>query len=211
MDNLTPDPLSLSAPSILVSLTYSVLSSSATLSTVRRPTAGAILLFAGTTRSISIPAPPSPSGPRPPSSKPPSASTSDPEPSKTKPAYEPIASLSYTAYPALALKSMLSIAQTTKEKYTGLEAITIVHRLGEVPVGEESILIAVSGRHRREVFEGGEQCLEEVKRRVEIWKCETFEGMGGNQEQGTGEWRSNEVDMGLVGRMREQDGQGGNG
>ena len=68
---------------------------------------------------------------------------------------------------------MLSIAEATRFKYS-LEAVTVAHRLGEVPIGEESILIAVSGRHRREVFEGGEECLEEVKRRVEIWKREKF-------------------------------------
>ena len=210
MATLEPDPLSLTDPSILVSLTNAPLSASAILSTVRRPTAGALLLFAGTTRSISIPASSDQSGPLPTSNKVPSISlASDPEPSKTKPTYQPITSLSYTSYPALALRSMLSIAQTTKEKYTGLEAITIVHRLGEVPVGEESILIAVSGRHRREVFEGGEQCLEEVKRKVEIWKCETFERMDGSHRDGEGEWRSNEVDRALVGEMRRGDGNGG--
>ena len=196
MNDLNPDPLSLSAPSILVSLTHSPLSPSDILTTVRRPTAGALLLFAGTTRSISIPA------------------ASDPTTSSSSPAYEPIVSLSYTSYPALALKTMLSIAEATRFKYS-LEAVTVAHRLGEVPIGEESILIAVSGRHRREVFEGGEECLEEVKRRVEIWKRETFvhsgevngqEGVGGTMpELGQDEWRSNEVDRKLVEEMRFRD------
>ena len=100
---------------------------------------------------------------------------------------------------------MLSIAKATKTKH-GLEAITIEHRLGEVPIGEESILIAVSGKHRREVFEGGEECLEEVKKSVEIWKMETFEGEEGEEAKGKGEWRSNEVDKALVEGMKGRPG-----
>lgn len=50
-------------------------------------------------------------------------------------------------------------------------------------VGEESVLIAVSSAHRKAAWEAGEQCLEDVKRRVEIWKEEWFEDGG--------VWRSN--------------------
>lgn len=60
-----------------------------------------------------------------------------------------------------------------------------------MPIGEESILIAVSAPHRQAAWRAGEEALERVKEKVEIWKLEEFQG-----EQG-GVWRAN------------RDGQGG--
>lgn len=72
---------------------------------------------------------------------------------------------------------MLSIARAIRAQH-GLVAIAITHRLGRVDVGEESVLIAVSAPHRKAGWEAGEECLERVKERVEIWKEEWFEGGG---------------------------------
>jgi molybdopterin synthase catalytic subunit len=90
--------------------------------------------------------------------------------------------LSYSAYPALALRSMMAIARAVKERHN-LAAIAVVHRLGEVPVGEESIIIAVSSPHRLAAWRAGEETLEEVKAKVEVWKYERFEDGGA--------WRAN--------------------
>ena len=79
---------------------------------------------------------------------------------------------------------MLSIAQTVKVKH-GLTAISMVHRLGVVPIGEESILIAVSSPHRQAAWKGGEEALELCKEKVEVWKLEEFGGDEG------GVWRAN--------------------
>ncbi|KAF2674885.1 Molybdopterin biosynthesis MoaE [Microthyrium microscopicum] len=76
----------------------------------------------------------------------------------------------------------MGIAQAMKQKHS-LNAIAIVHRLGEVPVGQESILIAVSTPHRKAAWLAGEETLEEVKEKVEIWKYERFEDGGA--------WRAN--------------------
>lgn len=106
-------------------------------------------------------------------------------------ANKPVLQLQYTAYPPLALRSMLSIAQSIKEKHN-LTAISIVHRLGVVPIAEESILIAVSAPHRQAAWRAGEEALERVKEKVEIWKLEEFEG-----EQ-VGVWRANRHEQGGV-------------
>ena len=84
----------------------------------------------------------------------------------------------------LALKSMFSIAQSIKAKY-GLNGISMIHRLGAVPIGEESILIAVSSPHRQAAWKAGEEALEQCKAKVEIWKLEEFGGEDG------GVWRAN--------------------
>ena len=78
---------------------------------------------------------------------------------------------------------MLSIARAIRQKHS-LRAIGIIHRLGVVPIGEESVLIAVSAPHRQAAWKGGEEALEDVKEKVEIWKLEEFGG-----EEG-GVWRA---------------------
>lgn len=97
----------------------------------------------------------------------------------------PVARLSYSAYPALALKSFKSIAEAVVQEYR-LEKVCIVHRLGHVPVGEESIAVAVSASHRGPAWRGAEHALEKCKERVEVWKMEIF-----GDEEGGGEWRAN--------------------
>lgn len=70
----------------------------------------------------------------------------------------------------------------TKHSLTG---IAMIHRLGTVPIGEESILIAVSSPHRQAAWRAGEEALELCKACVEVWKKEEFGG-----EEG-GVWRAN--------------------
>jgi molybdopterin synthase catalytic subunit len=67
-----------------------------------------------------------------------------------------------------------------------LVKVCLVHRLGHVPVEEESIAVAVSAGHRGPAWRGAEEALEKCKERVEIWKMEVFE-----DGQGGGEWRAN--------------------
>jgi molybdopterin synthase catalytic subunit len=99
----------------------------------------------------------------------------------------PVSKLSYSAYPALALRSFRRIAEAVKEKH-GLEKVYLVHRLGEVGIEEASIAIAVSAGHRGPAWKGAEVALERCKERVEVWKMESFADM----EQGKqGEWRAN--------------------
>lgn len=105
----------------------------------------------------------------------------------------PVDKLSYSAYPALALRSFLKIAEAVKEKH-GLEKVCLTHRLGEVGIEQESIAVAVSAGHRKPAWEGAEEALERCKERVEIWKMESFADV----EDGDGQWRAN----------RDTDGQG---
>jgi len=50
--------------------------------------------------------------------------------------------------------------------------IAVRHRLGTIPSGEASIAIAVAAPHRAEAFEACRFVIEEVKRRIPIWKKE---------------------------------------
>ncbi|KAI0119110.1 Molybdopterin biosynthesis MoaE [Daldinia grandis] len=134
-----------------VALTHDYLNVNNVMDRVRSPQAGAIVMFAGTTRDNF--------------------------------GGKPVKELQYSAYSALALRTMLSICKEIHTEY-GLIAIAMVHRLGTVPIGEESILIAVSAPHRQAAWQAGERALEDCKERVEVWKREEFEG-----EEGV--WRAN--------------------
>lgn len=92
---------------------------------------------------------------------------------------KPVKELHYSAYNALALRTMMGIAKSIREKHA-LKGIAVIHRLGIVPIGEESILIAVSAPHRQATWRAGEDALEEIKASVEIWKREEFEGEEGS-------------------------------
>jgi molybdopterin synthase catalytic subunit len=97
---------------------------------------------------------------------------------------KPVKELQYTSYVPRALQSMLAISKGIHEKHS-LTSIAMIHRLGVVPVGEESILIAVSSPHRQAAWRAGEAALEDCKEKVEVWKREEFGG-----EEG-GIWRAN--------------------
>ena len=62
--------------------------------------------------------------------------------------------------------------------------MSVVHRTGEVAVGEESIVIAVACGHRTEAWRAGEELLERVKERVEVWKWEVFDTDGDHNVEG---------------------------
>jgi molybdopterin synthase catalytic subunit len=96
---------------------------------------------------------------------------------------KPVKELQYSAYNKLALRTMMAIAKAITTKHS-LNGFAMVHRLGTVPIGEESILIAVSAPHRQAAWLAGEEALEECKAKVEVWKREEFEG-----EDGV--WRAN--------------------
>ncbi|KAB5517311.1 molybdenum cofactor synthesis protein 2B [Coniochaeta sp. 2T2.1] len=112
----------------------------------------------------------------------------------------PVRELQYQAYNPLALRTMLSIAKAMVTKHS-LKGIAMVHRLGTVPIGEESILIAVSSPHRQAAWRAGEEALEECKARVEVWKREEFVG-----EEGV--WRANRDGVMGVKEEKGADGEG---
>lgn len=82
--------------------------------------------------------------------------------------------LSYDCYKPRAEKTLNALAEKALDQFKGTEKVAIVHRIGVVPLSEESVVIAVSAAHRREAWEAAEWCLEEIKASAEIWKKEVF-------------------------------------
>src|SRR5512139_2385712 len=81
--------------------------------------------------------------------------------------------LDYEAYPSMADRVMREIAEESIQKF-GFEDVAVLHRTGKLQIGETSLLIAVSSGHRAESFEGGHWLVNEVKKRVPVWKKEVW-------------------------------------
>ena len=54
----------------------------------------------------------------------------------------------------------------------GLCAVAVEHRVGEVPLSEPSVIVAVSAPHRGEAFAGAREIIDRVKAEAPIWKKE---------------------------------------
>ncbi len=81
--------------------------------------------------------------------------------------------LVYEAYPAMALAEMKRLGEQAHERFE-IAHIGIVHRTGQLAIGETSVVIAVSAPHRRAAFEACEWAIRELKKTVPIWKKEVF-------------------------------------
>lgn len=85
----------------------------------------------------------------------------------------PVGKLTYSAYRSMALEGLRRIVGDLEAAAPGLRA-AIVHRLGEVPAGEASVVIAVASAHRAAAYEANRTALERLKAEVPIWKLEHY-------------------------------------
>lgn len=81
--------------------------------------------------------------------------------------------LNYMAYESMAQSSLLQLEQEAAEQYD-IVRIGIVHRLGELSLGEVSVAIAVSSAHRATAYECSRWLIDTLKQRIPIWKQEHY-------------------------------------
>ena len=81
--------------------------------------------------------------------------------------------LDYEAYEEMALKQMSELATQAVARF-GVRHITIIHRLGQLVVGESSVLIIVASAHRAQAYDASRFLIDTLKKTVPIWKKETF-------------------------------------
>jgi molybdopterin synthase catalytic subunit len=92
---------------------------------------------------------------------------------------KPVSGMEYTSYSAMAEKEMAKIAREAEERFAG--SIVIVHRIGELAIGEASVAIATAHAHRDAAYQSSRYAIEQLKARVPIWKREHY-------TDGTREW-----------------------
>ncbi len=81
--------------------------------------------------------------------------------------------LDYECYEPMALKTMAQIGLDLAASRE-IERIAMVHRLGRMLIGDTSVAILVTAAHRRPAFETALEAIDQLKKRVPIWKKEHF-------------------------------------
>lgn len=92
----------------------------------------------------------------------------------------PVRGMHYEAYETMAQGVLREILEQAASE-TEVDALVAVHRVGELAIGDVSVAIAVGSRHRDEAYRASRAVIEEVKRRLPVWKKEFY-------TDGRGEW-----------------------
>jgi molybdopterin synthase catalytic subunit len=87
----------------------------------------------------------------------------------------PVKYLEYEAHVPMAEAKMREIGEQVRRRWPSVKAVTMLHRVGRLEIGESSVLIAVSAAHRREAFEACHYAIDTLKQTVPVWKKEHFE------------------------------------
>lgn len=93
--------------------------------------------------------------------------------------------LGYEAYAPMAAATMKELADVAAERWP-VRKICLLHRLGEVPVAEASVIVGVACAHRAEAFAACRWLIDTLKAQVPIWKHEHY-------ADGTTEWVRGQV------------------
>ena len=82
--------------------------------------------------------------------------------------------LNYEAYEEMAAQQLESLAEQALAQFQ-IRDVAIVHRLGQLEIGETSVLIVVASAHRGAAFDACRWLIDTLKKTVPIWKKEFFE------------------------------------
>jgi molybdopterin synthase catalytic subunit len=91
-----------------------------------------------------------------------------------------VSGIEYSAYAQMADEEMERIVAEAEASF-GATAVRIEHRVGVLDVGDTSIAIACAHAHRAPAMDATRYIIEEIKKRVPIWKMEHY-------TDGTREW-----------------------
>jgi molybdopterin converting factor subunit 1 len=92
--------------------------------------------------------------------------------------------LDYAAYREMAQTQIEAILRECVQRH-GLQAAAAEHRIGSVPLGEASVVVAVSSAHRPQAFAAAREAIDRIKAEAPIWKREIDGGESGRWAQGT--------------------------
>lgn len=84
--------------------------------------------------------------------------------------------LSYEAYERQAVVRLGAVADELRRRWPEVGRVALVHRVGDLSVGDAAVVVAVSAPHRTEAFEAAAWGIDAVKATVPIWKRETWSG-----------------------------------
>ena len=93
--------------------------------------------------------------------------------------------LEYQCYKELAIKEGSMILKEAVQKYKIDDAFCI-HRTGKLEIGETAVFVRVFAAHRDHSFQACRYIIDEVKKRVPIWKKEIYESGESDWLKGAG-------------------------
>lgn len=85
-----------------------------------------------------------------------------------------VSSLSYEAWEEQVEPVMAAVAQETRARWPEIGRLVVLHRTGDLALGEAAVLVVASAPHRGEAFEAARYLIDETKARAPIWKKETW-------------------------------------
>lgn len=89
---------------------------------------------------------------------------------------DPVVRLDYEAYPEMAERVLADLAAGLLDAEPALRGVALLHAVGELDVGEATVLVACAAAHRDPAFAACRQALELVKDRVPVFKREVTAG-----------------------------------
>jgi molybdopterin synthase catalytic subunit len=82
-----------------------------------------------------------------------------------------VSSITFEYYEGMAQKKLREIRERALKQFDVLEVL-ILHRYGEIGIGENIVLIVVGAEHRADAFKACRWCIDELKQITPIWKLE---------------------------------------
>ncbi|MBC7841962.1 MAG: molybdenum cofactor biosynthesis protein MoaE [Gemmatimonadaceae bacterium] len=84
-----------------------------------------------------------------------------------------VTGIEYTAYAGMASDELQRIAVEAQTQFDGVR-VAVEHRIGTLGLSDVSVAIAVAHARRTQAMDASRFIIEELKRRVPIWKCEHY-------------------------------------
>ena len=85
----------------------------------------------------------------------------------------PVTGMRYDAYRDMAVAVLRDIAGEAAE-LAGNDRVAVVHRVGELAIGDVSVAVLVSSAHRDAAYRASRHVIEEIKKRLPVWKKEFY-------------------------------------
>ena len=82
-----------------------------------------------------------------------------------------VSRITFEYYEGMAQKKLREIRERALQDFDVIEVL-ILHRYGEIDIGENIVLIVVGAMHRADAFKACKWCIDELKQITPIWKCE---------------------------------------
>ncbi len=82
-------------------------------------------------------------------------------------------------YPGMTEKALNDIVEQARARWP-LQRVSVIHRVGQLNIGEEIVFVGVTSAHRHSAFESAEFIMDFLKMRAPFWKKE---GLSANQDR----------------------------